>query len=77
MPEKSQREHAYDRLMEATKNSGVGSAEAVRALIDAIWLTPKDDTLGKEEMLSNLCLLSGMATAALIDHARVLEALNR
>lgn len=51
----------------------INNAESIRHLVNCIWATTHDDTIESSEMASNLALLSGMATAALLEYARELE----
>jgi hypothetical protein len=77
--ERNRREarEAREALMEEMKRShGIKGPAAVRALMAAMWESTHDQSMPREEMLSELALFSGMAMAALHDYAILLDRQN-
>lgn len=52
---------------------GVKTPEAIRGLAMAMWNTGHNDGLDRNQMLDAFALLSGVATAVLLDYAKLLE----
>ena len=55
----------------------IKTSEQVKHLVNAIWATCHDEESDKKDVLSNLALLSGMASACLLDYASLLESRGR
>ncbi len=65
---------ASAKLMEClNRDHGINTAEGVRALVNAMVANMRNDMQSRTDMLNNAALYSGMASAALIDYAKVLE----
>lgn len=54
-------------------SGGMKTPEQIRALVDAMWETAHNQELDRSLMLTDLAMLSGMASAALLDYAKKLE----
>lgn len=66
------RKESAEKLF-ASDRPVANDAKGIRTLANTIWLTTKDETQSKQEMLSNLALLSGMACSVMLEYARRLE----
>jgi hypothetical protein len=73
-PEAARRKETSERLMQAlTNDRGINTAEGVRALVDAMYANMRDETQTRADMLTNAALYTGVASAALLDYAKLLE----
>lgn len=64
---------AIKAVFEARVTGGIKTADDVRAVANAMWAVCHDEGMDKKEMLNTLSLLSGMAVAALLDYAVMLD----
>lgn len=51
----------------------INNAKSVRQLCDQIWKATHDEGISEHDLCFRLSLLSGMAVAALLEYAKVLE----